>query len=55
MINKIYSLVKNYFGNKKPKLIDRSFFGAWKDIKKSDKQILKETGGNWKNFPLKIV
>ena len=28
-------------------------FGAWKDIKKSDRQLLKEMGGNWKNFPLK--
>lgn len=48
------AVIKIYFENKRPKLINHPSFGAWKDVKKSDKQILKETGGNWKNFPLKF-
>lgn len=46
------ALVKTYFKRKKLDLTRQSFFGAWKDIKKTDKEILDETGGNWSGFPL---
>jgi hypothetical protein len=28
-------------------------FGIWKEISKTDEELLNELGGNWDNFPLK--
>ena len=46
------AVVKTYFPKKSVDFIKNSFFGSWEDIKKSDKKLLEEIGGNWKNFPL---
>lgn len=54
MLDKIYKIIQNLFGDKRSKFTKHSFFGAWKNIKKSDEQILTEIGGNWKNFPLRF-
>ncbi|MFQ6044668.1 MAG: hypothetical protein ACE5PV_27760, partial [Candidatus Poribacteria bacterium] len=27
-------------------------FGIWKEVSKSDEELLNELGGNWENFPL---
>lgn len=46
------AVVKSYFPVRKVDFTKHPSFGAWKDIKKSDKKLLEEIGGNWTNFPL---
>ena len=39
----------------KPRSIDFTkdpSFGIWKDVPKTDEELLNELGGNWENFPL---
>ncbi len=47
------AVIKNYFPEKKVDFTKLPAFGSWKNIKKSDKKLLEEIGGNWTNFPLK--
>ena len=47
-----YAVVKTYFPVKKIDFTKHPSFGAWKDVKKSDKKLLEEIGGSWTNFPL---
>ncbi len=43
---------------KKPRPIDFTkdpSFGIWKDVPKTDEELLDELGGNWENFPLEYA
>ena len=47
------AVVKTYFPKNKTDFTKLAAFGSWKNIKKSNKKLLDEIGGNWTNFPLK--
>ncbi len=47
------AVIKSYFPQRKIDFTKLPAFGSWRNIKKSDKKLLEEIGGNWTNFPLK--